>query len=147
MKNELQAETKGKIQCIGFDGRQDVTNIIEEEIENREKLKLVGKEKHLVCVAEPGGKYIAHRTLKSENSQSVSEKVLEVVRETGSEQSLVALLFDGTAVNTGWENGAAVRIERQVGRNLQWLVCLLHANELPLRYLQTFLCYGECVRF
>ena len=142
-KNELQAETKGKIQCIGFDGRQDITNIIEEENENREKLKLVGKEKHLVCVAEPGGKYIAHRTLKSENSQSVSQKVLEVIQETGSEQSLVALLFDGTAVNTGWENGAAVRIKRQVDRNLQWLVCLLHANELPLRYLPTFLCYGQ----
>ena len=70
-KEKLQKETKGRVQCIGFDGRQDVTNILEEN-EQGDKVRSVGREKHLVCVAEPGGRYIAHRTLTSENSQSVA---------------------------------------------------------------------------
>ena len=135
MQEKLQHDTQGKLQCIGFDGRQDRTNIIE-EIEdggNTVRVRKLGKEKHLVCVAQPGGQYLAHRALQMENSESVAAAVLDVARETQSQASLVAVLLDGTNVNTGRVNGAVARMERQLGRSLQWLVCLLHSNELPLR--------------
>ena len=40
-------------------------------------------------------------------------------------------------MNTGWRNGAIVRVERDLEKNIQWLICLLHMNELPLRHLFT----------
>jgi hypothetical protein len=48
---------------------------------------------------------------------------------------LVATGCGGTNVNTAVNRGAIRLFEEQLGRPLQWLVCLLHANELPLRHL------------
>lgn len=42
---------------------------------------------------------------------------------------------DGTAVNTGNKNGIIAILEKHLNRPLQWFVCLLHCNELPLRHL------------
>ena len=41
---------------------------------------------------------------------------------------------DGTNVNTGAQGVISLR-EKPLGRHLQWFVCLLHANELPIRHL------------
>ena len=41
---------------------------------------------------------------------------------------------DGTVVNTGYKNGIIRQLELSMGRPLQWFVCLLHTNELPLRH-------------
>ena len=40
---------------------------------------------------------------------------------------------DSTASMTGCKNGAIRCIEEILGRPLQWAICLLHLNELPLR--------------
>ena len=40
-----------------------------------------------------------------------------------------------TAVNTGRKGGVIKRPEDYLNKLLQWLVCLLHSNELPLRQL------------
>ena len=37
--------------------------------------------------------------------------------------------------NTGSKNGVVRQLEKAAGRSLQWLICQLHANELPLRHL------------
>ncbi|GBO09925.1 hypothetical protein AVEN_197109-1 [Araneus ventricosus] len=42
---------------------------------------------------------------------------------------------DGTSVNTGVKGGIIRNMELILNRPLQWLVCQLHANELPLRHL------------
>lgn len=42
---------------------------------------------------------------------------------------------DGTNVNTGHIAGIIRRLEETFQHPLQWLVCLLHTNELPLRHL------------
>jgi len=47
----------------------------------------------------------------------------------------MAIGYDGTNVNTGAVGGVIGLLEQSLGRPLQWLVCLLHANELPLRHL------------
>jgi hypothetical protein len=59
---------------------------------------------------------------------------MSVITQTNSTLTLQALLCDGTVNNTGHSNGIIRKLEESVGRPLQWLVCLLHLNELPLRH-------------
>jgi len=42
---------------------------------------------------------------------------------------------DETPINTGLKIGVLAKLEQHYGYNIQWLVCQLHANELPLRHL------------
>lgn len=42
---------------------------------------------------------------------------------------------DGTAVNTGHRGGVIRLLEEKLEKPLHWFVCLLHANEPPLRHL------------
>ena len=49
--------------------------------------------------------------------------------------SLMAIGCDGTNVNTGAVGGVIRLLEEELGHALQWFVCLLHCNELPLRHL------------
>ncbi|CAG4960190.1 unnamed protein product [Parnassius apollo] len=48
---------------------------------------------------------------------------------------IITIWCDGTAVNTGNKAGIICLLEKKLHRPLQWLVCLLHTNELPLRHL------------
>ena len=50
-------------------------------------------------------------------------------------ESLLAIGCDGTNVNTGTKGGLIVLMEEYLGRPLHWFICMLHANELPLRHL------------
>ena len=47
----------------------------------------------------------------------------------------MAIGCDGTNVNTGAHRGVTHLLEKYLGRPLQWFMCLLHANELPLKHL------------
>ena len=42
---------------------------------------------------------------------------------------------DGTNVNTGHSRGSIRYLEMFLGVPLQWDICLLHLNELPLRHI------------
>ena len=46
---------------------------------------------------------------------------------------------DGTNFNTGRVGGTIRLMEEELQKPLQWLVCRLHANELPLRHLLIYL--------
>ena len=41
----------------------------------------------------------------------------------------VAIGCDGTNVNTGRVGGVVTLLEKEYGKPLQWLICMLHANE------------------
>lgn len=56
-----------------------------------------------------------------------------------STSKILAFGYHGTNVNTGWKNGVIKQMEEEMQSPLQWLICLLHANELPLRRIFTFL--------
>lgn len=51
----------------------------------------------------------------------------------GELDNLLAIGSDGTNVNTGTHGGIIRQLEEQIGQPLQWLICLLHFNELPFR--------------
>ena len=42
---------------------------------------------------------------------------------------------DGTATMTGPTRGCIAPLEALLRRPLQWVICLLHCNELPLRHV------------
>ena len=42
---------------------------------------------------------------------------------------------DSTNLNTGWEGGVIQFVESKLNKRLNWLICALHTNELPLRHL------------
>ena len=48
---------------------------------------------------------------------------------------LVLIKCDGTNVNTGYKRGAIRCLEMFLKRSLQWVICELHHNELPLRHI------------
>ena len=48
---------------------------------------------------------------------------------------VTAIGCDGTAVNTGRNGGVIKLLEEHLDKPLQWIICLLHTNELPLRHL------------
>ena len=47
----------------------------------------------------------------------------------------MAIGCDETNANTGAQGRVIALLEMQLGRHLQWFVCLLHANEQPLKHL------------
>ncbi|GBM68926.1 hypothetical protein AVEN_207179-1 [Araneus ventricosus] len=49
--------------------------------------------------------------------------------------NLIVLGCVGTVMNTGMFNGVILRLELKLQRPIQWIICLLHFNELPLQHL------------
>lgn len=93
-------------------------------------------EEHISLVEEPGSKYIGHITPESGTGSGIASSILSFCGNRGiSLDHLLVIGSDGTNVNTGYMRGVLALIEQRLGRNLQWQICLLHFNELPLRHL------------
>jgi hypothetical protein len=132
----LHEEENQGIICLGFDGKIDET------------LTKVGsvcrkrREEHYVLVSFPSRTYVDHVVPASGSSDDISKEILSVIVQSNSTLTLQAVVCDGTPVNTGVKNGLIRKIELQLQKPLQWLICLMHANELPLRKLIEAL-YGK----
>ena len=92
--------------------------------------------KSITIVAEPNATYFNHTTPKSDSSQDITNSIVKISKDRNvNTDSIQVVDCDGTNVNTGQRAGVIRRLEESFNRPLQWLVCLLHANELPLRHL------------
>ena len=129
--------------CIGFDGRRDQTKHIETLMsEDGSKSKSVTRcimEEHISCTIEPSGKYLNHFSPKTSRAKDISEELVTLIQDNGSSKSITSLLCDGCAVNTGVNGGIIRRLELYLCRPLQWLICLLHCNELPFKDIFKYL--------
>lgn len=114
-----------ELECIGFDGRKDKTKTMQGNED----------EEHYVLVKEPGDTYITHVTPDNGRARSIADEVITFLKDSNSKDSIKAILCDGTPVNTGRVGGVLKLIEIYLDRPLQWLICLLHANELPFRHV------------
>lgn len=132
-RSEYQGGNKEVITGLYFDGRKDST-ITQEMRGNRLHRKTVIEE-HIVLVSEPGSKYIGHVTPSSGSASNIKKGIVAFLEKKADFSSLIAIGCDGTVVNTGKKNGAIRMLELYLKRPLQWLICLFHANELPLRHL------------
>ena len=62
----------------------------------------------------------------------IATLVYSAMKDTALPQKLKIVGSNGTAVITGKSKGFIALLEILIGRPLQWLICLLHLNELPL---------------
>lgn len=119
---------------IYFDGRKDKT-ITQEMVDGTSHRRVIVEE-HVSLVLEPGSNYIGHITPDSGHSKSIQTAIITYLQKNNFDvNDLLAVGCDGTAINTGKTGGVIRLLEEHIKRPLQHFVCLLHANELPLRHL------------
>lgn len=117
-----------------FDGRKDVTLV--QEKKGTKLYRRQVSEEHITLLEEPNSKFIGHISVESGSSKCISKAIFDYFQAKEIPiQNVVAIGCDGTAVNTGSTGGIIRLMEKQLGKPLQWFVCQLHANELPLRHL------------
>lgn len=97
-------------------------------------------EEHISLIEEPASKYLGHVTPKSSSSLNITQSIVNFFQVKNINiRNLSAIGCDGTVTNTGSKNGIIALLEKKVEKPLQWLICLFHLNELPLRHLHKFL--------
>ena len=122
------------LQSLYFDGRKNQT--ITQKLINRRMHKRTVVEEHITLIKEPQSEYIGHFAVSTGSSQSLFNGIIDYCASNElSSDDVAAIGCDGTAVNTGRKGGIIKRLEDHFKKPLQWLVCLLHKNELPLRHL------------
>ena len=145
-KLQKESDLKGKIRCIGTDGKRDKNTkvITEREIDNtiidmQEEIT----EEHIVYT-DPMN-YLTHSVIEEGHGDgnSLGKHLVDVVREFDSEDTIECVVCDGTAVMTGCYNGTLASAERELGKELQWCVCQLHGNECPMRHVFEYLDGGH----
>ena len=65
----------------------------------------------------------------------IATSVYSAIKDTALEQKLKIVGSDGTAVMTGKSKEFIGLSETLIKRPLQWVICLLRLNELPLRHV------------
>ncbi|XP_053967743.1 uncharacterized protein LOC128869586 [Anastrepha ludens] len=137
IRKALQQEPKTMSEALTslyFDGRKDET-LYQEEVGSK-RYRKTRKEEHVSIIMEPGSQYITHVTPISDTSKGITESMISHLNEMEFDfRELLLVGCDGTATNTGWRGGIIRRIELYLNRPIQWNICLLHANELPLRHV------------
>lgn len=124
------------INALYFDGRKDKTLVQRKSNEIIHHKSIV--EEHITLLQEPGSQYIGHTTPKSGKSIHLAESICEFFRSnsgTIAQTTFNAVGCDGTNANVGHKGGVIRRLELTVNRTLQYIICQLHGNELPLRHL------------
>ena len=90
-------------------------------------------------VSLPDGKFMGHISATDGKAihVTISKISIQFLQEKNIIDPIEALACDGTNTNVGAEGGInhLIEVHVSIGRALQWNVCLLHANELPLRHL------------
>lgn len=130
-------QSTNAITSIYFDGRRDTTLV---------KVNRNGKwygdtavEEHFVIVEEPGGNYLTHVTPSSGRSSDIANSIVTVITELDANDNILAIGCDSTNTNTGCKGGVIRHLEVALRHPVNWFICLLHTNELPLRHLFTTL--------
>ena len=112
-----------------------------QEINGKEVLKQLRKTcEHQVYTTEPDGLYLCHSEIMDNEGTGLglAKDSYEVLIEHNSVDTLEAVLMDRTSVNEGSETGLIADLERMTRKNLLWLICKLHENELYLCHLFTY---------
>ena len=121
------------VDSIFVDGRKDAAMAMVDVNGNYHRQTVI--EEHCVIVGEPNGFYLSHVMPEDGTGYKIATSVYSAIKDTALEQKLKIVGSDGTAVMTGKSKGFIALLETLIGRPLQWVICLLHLNELPLRHV------------
>ncbi|GBM62964.1 hypothetical protein AVEN_131140-1 [Araneus ventricosus] len=112
-----------------FDGRKDRTLSIKD---NRRKVII---EENINLAKEPGSEYIGHVSVNFGRAQIIGNNIYGFFLSCVDNDIDVTKLVATEHLST-WVSKEVLRnMELILNRPLQWFVCQLHANELPLRLL------------
>ena len=131
---QMNKESQDVLHSLFFDGRKDHTIMNVQKGSKWYRKNVV--EEHISLIEEPGSKYLGHVTPLSGTAEAIKQTLMDFLNERyESLNKFVAIGCDGTNVNTGRAGGTIRLMEEELQKPLQWLICQLHANELPLRHL------------
>jgi len=131
---QLQQSGIDEVQGLDFDGRKDKTLTNKKKGNKYYRETII--EEHICLIQQPQSRYIGHVSPQSGSAKDVTQSIVKFLTENNIDLSkIIALGCDGTNVNTGKNDGIIRLLKEQFGRPLQWLICQLHGNELPLRHL------------
>lgn len=122
------------VRGIYFDGRKDKTL---KNIKDGSKFyRQTTMEEHISLIQEPDSLYLGHLSPAGSSAKEIKDSIANFIATKNINiEKLVSIGCDGTLVNTGRKGGVIRLLEKEYNKPLQWLVCLLHTNELPLRHL------------
>ena len=130
IKNKEQ-ELFALVDSIFVDGRKDATMTMVEVNESYHRQTVI--EEHYVIVGEPNVFYLSHVMPEDGTGYKIATSIYSAIKDTALEQKLKIVGSDGTGVMTCKSKGFNASLETLIGRPLQWAICLLHLNKLPLR--------------
>ena len=132
-REEIGNKEQELLDSIFVDGRKDATMTMVEVNENYHRQAII--EEHYVIVGEPNGFCLLRVMPKDGTGYKIATSVYSAIKDTALEQKLKIVGSDGTTVMTTKSKGFIASSETLTGRPLQWVICLLHLNELPLRHI------------
>jgi len=133
-RRQLSSKRDSAFRGLYFDGRKDRT--LTQVKTGKKYYRRTVSEEHIVIVEEPNSEYVGHITTKHGDSKSIQQGIIAFFEKNDiTTDAVMVIRCDGTNVNTGALGGVIRLMEEHLNRPLQWLICLLHANELPLRHL------------
>lgn len=123
----LQAE---ELHAFFFDGRKDLS------LKNQFGRVRKVVQDHISMVREPRSLFLSHVTVDEGGARCLADTIWNRLLDKNIDTTTIkAIGCDGTNVNVGRKNGALRFLEMLTKDHVQWLVCLLHTNELPFRVL------------
>lgn len=141
-RNDLEHRSRNveHIQCFSFDGKRSDTAVILETPHNKNATMRGFKRMENVAVMEhPQLEPLGFVSSLNGSSYYIFQKLWKFLNPGGTKtfESLVAIAADGTNSDTGHEGGVIALFEKAIGRNLHRIICLLHLNELGMKYMIT----------
>ena len=137
-RKQLQNSSILSLESLYFDGKKDLTKFIENK--GGKNYYTTKQEEHYVMIQEPCSEYIGHVSPSSGTSADIFQSMISFFAEKNIPlDNLSVVGCDGTNINTGIHRGVIRLIELHIKRPVQWFICLLHANELPLRHFFNYI--------
>ena len=124
-----------QVESIYVDGRKVATMVMTQA--EGESYRQTILEEHYVVVGEPGEFYLTHVTPDDGKGATIGKALYDVIENTDLQEKITTVGSDGTPVMTGPHTGCIRSLEEMLEKPLQWSICLLHCNELPLRHIFT----------
>lgn len=136
-KNIIEKQDLRLIPALYFDGRKDKTLVSKKKGQKHYKELII--EEHISLIKEPDSTYLGYITPTAGTAKFIEREIYDfLLTENVFLDQLMAIGCDGTNVNVGKYGGIIRLLEKRLNKPLQWLICLLHMNELPFRHLFSF---------
>lgn len=137
-KEILAANQVTCLPALYFDGRKDkVLTIVKKGVKKHRQIVV---EEHISVIKEPDSIYVGYAVPYNGTAKNIELAIFDLLsKENMLLTETVAIGCDGTVTNTGKKGGVIRLLEKRLNQPLQWIICLLHTNELPLKHLFEYL--------